>query len=206
MNSAASQVSPIIQWGWAGSALQVESGDLHLVVPFDGGVLVALVDALGHGTEAAAAATAAVAMLETQAGDSVLALMQRCHEGLRKTRGVAMSLASFDARDSSMMWTGVGNVECVLLRAGGTAAQPSEAIALPGGVVGYSLPSLHAKKLHVAPGDTLIMTTDGIRSGFTTGIAITIDPQEIAESVLARFTKGSDDAHVVVARYLGNRS
>lgn len=49
------------------------------------------------------------------------------------------------------------------------------------------------------------MVTDGIRSGFTADLAIASSPQEIAETILARFTKGSDDAHVVVARYLGGR-
>ena len=197
---------PVVAWGWAGNALEGVSGDLHAVVPFDGGALVVLIDGLGHGPEAAAAALAAIPILEAHASDPVLALVQRCHEGLRKTRGAAMSLASFSARNAVITWAGVGNVDGALLRATETPGQTDEALVLYGGVVGYRLPTLHAQTLPVARGDTLVMATDGIRSGFTTGLAITHDPQEIAESVLARFAKGSDDAHVVVARYLGSGS
>ena len=71
-------------------------------------------------------------------------------------------------------------------------------MSVRGGVVGYQLPPLRAETLLVFPGDTLIMATDGIRGGFATGLAIEYGPQEIAESILARFAKGTDDAHIVV--------
>jgi serine/threonine protein phosphatase PrpC len=114
-----------------------------------------------------------------------------------------MSMASFIAGDSSMSWIGVGNVGAVLLRKRGTPEHRDEAIAARGGVVGFQLPPLRAHRLSVFPGDTLIMATDGIRDTFTTGIVMEDRPQESAESILVRFAKGSDDAHVVVVRYVG---
>ena len=192
-----------IEWGAAGSALEMESGDLHVVVPFADGALVALMDGLGHGPEAAAASAAAVPSLRAFGGLSLFTLMEQCHEALHKTRGVAMTLAAFDARNATMSWMGVGNVDGVLLRADDDHEHRSEAIALRGGVVGYRLPALKERALPVSRGDTLIMATDGIRSGFTAGLSVQLGVQEIAESVLARFAKGTDDAHVVVARYLG---
>jgi len=189
-----------IAWGWAGSALELESGDLHVVVPFQGGALVALLDGLGHGPEAAAAASAAAPVLEAHPSESVVLLVQRCHDALRKTRGVVMSLASFHVAASSMTWIGIGNVDGVLLRTNG---QPAEAIVGRGGVVGYQIPALREKTVRVSPGDTLIMTTDGIRGGFIGELVIDDSPQALAELILARFAKGSDDAHVMVARYLG---
>ena len=195
----------VIEWGTAGQALGggQESGDFHVVVPFDGGVLVAVIDGLGHGPEAADAARAAARVLEGHVGEPVLALVARCHEELRRTRGAVMSLASFDARDSSMTAVGVGNVEVVLLRANPRAARPHEAILGRGGIVGYQLPPLRATALSVARDDTLIMTTDGIRSGFTTGLDVTRDPKELAASILAGYRTGSDDALVLVVRYRG---
>jgi hypothetical protein len=147
----------------------------------------------------AAASSAAVPVLEAHAGEPVPALVQHCHDALRKTRGAVMSLASFDEASSSMTWAGVGNVEGILFR----TAHPREVIAVRGGVVGYQLPRIHADTHPVACGDTLIMVTDGIRAPFTIDALAEYQPQEIAESILARFAKGSDDAHVVVARYLG---
>ncbi len=205
MSKAKHPERSVIEWGWAGSALHpVEpSGDLHVVIASPEGALVAVVDGLGHGVEAATAAAAAARLLQSQADESVVALVQRCHEGLLKTRGVVMTLASFKTQDSSMTWVGVGNVEAVLLRADQSKNPLREAISLRGGVVGYQLPPLRASTLPVSPGDTVIMSTDGIRTGFTDCRALERSPQEIAESILAQHSKGSDDAHVVVARYLG---
>ncbi len=57
---------PLIEWGVAAQPLEgeAESGDLHVVQRFPKGVLVAAVDGLGHGPEAAAAARSAVATLK----------------------------------------------------------------------------------------------------------------------------------------------
>jgi negative regulator of sigma-B (phosphoserine phosphatase) len=193
----------VIEWGWAGRALEQLSGDMHAVVERDDGALVALLDGLGHGFEAAEAVRAAMPVIEAHAGASVVELVRQCHDALRKTRGAVMSAAWFDAQDSSMTWTGVGNVDSVLIRAAKHAQARNEAIATRGGVVGYRLPTLHAERHPVSRGDMLVMATDGIRSTFSTGIVTQFSAQEIAESILARFAKGTDDAHVVVARYLG---
>jgi len=202
MTSVAQHERSVLVWGWAGSALESESGDLHVVAPFQGGALVALIDGLGHGPEAAAAARAAAPVLETCPGESVLILVQRCHEALRNTRGAVMNLASFRTVDSSLTWIGIGNIEGMLVHRNGSRG---EAINARSGVVGFQLPTLHARTVSVAPGDTLIMATDGIRRGFTEGLAIAHSPQELAESILARFASSSDDAHVVVARCLEGR-
>jgi phosphoserine phosphatase RsbX len=195
----------VVEWGSAGAAIEgeVESGDAHVVAGFPHGTLVGLVDGLGHGPEAAAAAGEAVRLLEAHAGKPVLDLVERCHEALRYTRGAVMSLASFDARTASMTWIGIGNVEGILLRAPGAASPAREGIGLRGGVVGYQLPPLRASTLSVSPGDTLVLATDGIRSGFVAGLAPRGSPQELADSILARFARGSDDALVLVARYVG---
>ena len=193
----------VVEWGWAGRALEGPSGDGHVVAGFPGGTVVALLDGLGHGPEAAAAVAAAVPVLRKRAGEPVLELLHACHEAMRATRGAVMTLASLRVADSSMSWVGVGNVEGVLLRAHDSAGGSREAIAARSGVVGFRLPELRETTMHVARGDTLILATDGIRGGFTEGLALGAPPQEIAESIVARFTKGTDDAHVVVARYLG---
>src|SRR5256885_6028210 len=85
----------LIEWGVASLALpgEAESGDRHLVKPVGTGVLVAVVDGLGHGAEAAAAAQAAVAALERHATESPVPLIERCHRALQGTRGVVMSVA-----------------------------------------------------------------------------------------------------------------
>ncbi len=206
MTAADAPGSSVIEWGWAGRALVEPSGDMHAVVERDDGALVALLDGLGHGFEAAQAVREAVPVIEAQAGPSVVELVQKCHQALHKTRGAVMTVAWFDANDASMTWTGVGNVDGVLMRGAANRQSRNEAISTRGGVVGYRLPTLRAERHAVSAGDLLVMATDGIRSTFSSGIVTQFTAQEIAESILVRYSKGNDDAHVLVARYLGVRS
>ena len=196
----------LIDWGVATLTLpgERESGDLHLVKPVRAGVLVSVVDGLGHGADAAAAARAAVAALNRHAQESVLLLLQRCHEALAGTRGVVVSVALFDRTDGSMTWLGVGNVEGVLLYADAGGRRGRERLVTRGGIVGSELPPLRAEVLAVAPGDTLVLATDGIQSGFADELTVDAPPQQLADQILARSGKSTDDALVLVARYVGD--
>jgi hypothetical protein len=196
----------LLDWAVASAAMpgQSVSGDQHLVQSFPGGALVAAVDGLGHGAEAAAAAQLAVKTLRANAQQSVLPLLQLCHETLRETRGVVLTLASFKALDGTITWLGVGDVEGKLLRADAAEMHAREYVLLHGGVVGLQMPPLRAFVIPVRQGDTLILATDGIRSGFAEGLPLEASPQHIADRILARNAKGTDDALVVVARYLGD--
>lgn len=182
---------------------QTVSGDRHMVHSFTDGVLVAVADGLGHGVEAAAAADAAVRTLEGHAGEPLISLLRHCHEALRSTRGVVMSLASLNARERTMTWLGVGNVEGVLLRANPEASRQAEMLLLRGGVVGGKLPSLLAAATSIAHGDTLIFATDGIRNGFAQDLSPEEPPQRIADRVMAGYRRKTDDALVLVVRYVG---
>src|SRR5438309_2088873 len=119
-----------IEWAVAELAQpgQSESGDRHLVLPTPDGGLVAVVDGLGHGAEAASAAKAAVRSLERHGQAPIIPLIKACHQSLAGTRGVVMSIAAFDARAETMTWVGVGNVEGVLLRAQATVRPHRESL------------------------------------------------------------------------------
>ena len=206
MNTSTPPAWSILEWGAAGLGLELPSGDLHVVRPFPDGALVALIDGLGHGPKAAQASRAAGAVLEADPQAPVGDLIRACHDALKKTRGAVMTLASFNARLSTLTWTGVGNVDGLLLRASPVHCQPHAAILLRGGVVGFQLPPLREETLTVSPGDTLVMATDGIRSGFAEDVSVGDAPAQTAEDILRRFGKTSDDALVVVARYRGAAS
>jgi len=130
-------------------------------------------------------------------------LLKRCNEQVRNTRGVVMSLALINVREETLTWLGVGNVEGVLLRADAGAKPSRESILLRGGLLGYQLPPLHASVVTLSRGDTLIFATDGIHTGFAEGVNIKEPAQQIAEKICKRHHKGTDDALVLVARYLG---
>ncbi len=195
----------LVHWGVATLALegQTESGDLHLVSAVEDGVLAAVVDGLGHGEEAAAAARLAVSTLERHAEEPPLSLLQRCHVALKGSRGVVMSIARFEARRGTMTWLGVGNVEGVLHHADRPERSARAALVTRGGIVGSEVPAVHAAVIPVSAGDTLVFATDGIGTGFLADVSACDEPQRLADQILSRYGKGTDDALVLVARYLG---
>lgn len=195
-----------LELGVAGRAMPGEkvSGDAHVVATRGSEcALLAVVDGLGHGLDAASAARLAVETLGRYTHKTVVSLVRECHQALIGTRGVTLTLADFNAMDETMTWLSIGNVEGMLIRADRTARPAREAIIMRGGVVGYELPVLRAAVIAVSPGDTLYFATDGIEASFSEQTSQAASPQEQADAILERYAKASDDALVLVARYLG---
>ena len=194
---------PIVDWAVSGRALpgELESGDAHLVARLPGGALVAVVDGLGHGLEAAQAARHAVATMRADPGKPVADILLACHQELRKTRGAVISLASF--QPGIMTWLGVGNVEGLLFGVGPRGSPIRESLLLRSGVVGYQIPPLRPASLRIHAGDTLVLATDGISTRFGDHVPLADRPQDIADEILRRYGKATDDALVLVARYMG---
>ena len=178
-----------------------ESGDQYLVCCNQHGVLAAAIDGVGHGAEAANAAKAASAILRNGIGEPVLSLVAACHEKLRPTRGVVLSLASVDVKHGLMTWLGVGNVHGVLARANKTNSQ--ETLLLRGGVIGDHLPQLQAAVIPVGHGDMLVFATDGVRADFAATVSALENPQRAADRILKGFANRSDDALVLALRITG---
>ena len=181
---------------------QTVSGDTHVIIPFNEGLLVAVIDGLGHGPEAAIASMAAVKTLEECAGQNVISIIKQCHEHLHGTRGVVMSIASFNTEENTMTWLAVGNIEGYVIRANpGINDRPC--ILMRAGVVGHSLPPLRADTIRINSGDTLVMATDGIKGGFSSVLNSNASPQIIADNIMNRFARETDDALIVAVRWLG---
>lgn len=178
-----------------------ESGDRHVLVSRADRILLAAIDGIGHGESAAAAAEIAAALLEAHPTRSLADLIHSCHDALRHTRGVVMSLASFLPRQGLLEWLGVGNVQTVLQRAGAARGTIQEVLLLRAGVVGAQLPPLQAATLSVSKGDTLVFATDGIHGEFVSGLSPLEPPQKCADRILQLHSRGNDDALVLVARF-----
>jgi len=207
MSARMDRQKALLDWSVAARPLSGESvcGDLHLVKRFKHGALLAVVDGVGHGEEAVSAAQIAVALLEKNAEDSTIALVKSCHLALASTRGVVMTLASLNEQTNKLTWLGVGNVEARLLRAAPAGQLPSESVLLRGGLVGYHLPELQFGVVDIRPGDLLIFATDGIHPDFDHRVNRTESSKQIADGIMSQHFKGTDDALVLVARYLGRQ-
>ncbi len=177
------------------------SGDLGVVRSVQGGLVLAAIDGLGHGEAArSAAGEAAQVVAHAQDGD-VMALMAACHEALAGTRGAAVSLAFLPLPGRTVTWLALGDVEGRLLR-GGRPGPGDRSLLLPGGVAGHDLPTLVPETLEVAPGDVLVLATDGVDPGFADALELSGSAEEIGERILRGHWDRTDDALVLVLRRL----
>jgi phosphoserine phosphatase RsbX len=192
-----------LEWAVAAHTLagERESGDLALVMPLGGRTLFAVVDGLGHGEEAAVPARLAIETLQAHARESVPELVHRCHRALLGTRGAVIALA-VAGDDGALTWTGVGNVEAVLVRREPAGGSAREYAVVLGGVLGMRLPRLRPRETTLASGDELIFATDGISRSFVDDL-VDGSPKRQAEHILRRHATGRDDALVLVGRYGG---
>jgi len=195
----------VLERGVAGQAHEGEgrSGDLAVFAPSERGGLVAVIDGLGHGDAAADASELAAAIIKSHTHYPPQQLLERCHEELRRTRGAVMTLAWFDLEARTMEWTGVGNVEARFVRAGAGAGARHDSPVVLGGVVGYNLPQVRMGTVALEPGDAVAMATDGVAADYSVSLEPGVPAQQLAERVLEKHGKGTDDALAVVVRYLG---
>ena len=195
----------MVEYGVAKYVLpgQGESGDHHLVCCNRNGILIAAIDGIGHGEEAASVSKTAAALIRSSADEPIISLVERCHEKLRSTRGVVLSLAFVEPERGMMTWLGVGNVQGVLMRSDARNGNAQESLLLRAGVVGSQLPALQATVLPIAKGDTLFFATDGIRSDFPATLSARENPQRAADRILEQYRSGNDDALVLVTRIAG---
>jgi phosphoserine phosphatase RsbX len=196
-----------IEWGMAMRCRRGEatSGDLAVVSLLPEGVLVAGIDGLGHGDEAARAARKAAEVVRQSPSQDLVLLVQRCHDALKGTRGAAITLAFVSLSEGGVTWLGVGNVEGRVLSGDPSAAQPKGSLPLGTGVPGHELPPVRATKVDLRTGDVIVLATDGVASAFADSLDVSGSTQAISERILSDHWKPLDDGLVVTVRYLGGR-
>lgn len=167
--------------------------------------LFGVIDGLGHGEPAAAAANCATEVLKRAAGQPLEALIGLCHRELATTRGAAITLASIDFRAETLQWLGVGNVTAVLLVRNANGVATRAASRLTGGIVGYRMPELSpVEPIAIRPGSLMIMTTDGIADPYLDGVDFAASADAITRQIMGEHSKLTDDALVLVARHRGS--
>lgn len=180
-------------------------GDRMIAVDVDGtAALIGVLDGLGHGTEAAEAASCGVDVLRAARAEPLDVLVQRCHRALSGTRGVAMTLARIDFRTDTLSWAGIGNVAADLVAKHPAGLEVRSSARLAGGIVGYRIPeALTPQEVPIRPGDLLVITSDGIVEDHLDDIDFAASSLAIADQILRRHAKDSDDALVLAARHRG---
>lgn len=190
----------LIEWGAAGRPCggQWESGDGYLVKLPSQTAVIAVVDGVGHGSEAARAARTALAVVDAFATAPPVELLYRCHEALRATRGVVMTVAWIDAHKRKLQWMGIGNVATTLIH--GNLSTPREHLITRGGLLGHQIPHVAVASTPISSGDSLVFVTDGVRWDPRAGAFPAADPARAARRLLDDHANPGDDALALVVR------
>ncbi|HWE62357.1 MAG TPA: SpoIIE family protein phosphatase [Chloroflexota bacterium] len=171
------------------------------MVQWHGGACrVAVIDGLGHGPAAAAAAQRATDTLIAYPALSPGEAVQACHHALHGTRGAVVSIAGIDPGAGQLTYAGVGNVEAQLWQHGRT-----QRLIAYRGIVGQSLPPVRPYVVSLEREWLLLLHTDGVSARFAVETLPEFTgptPGSLATAVLAGWGRDTDDATVVVARSL----
>lgn len=201
-----------IEWATAGRPRPGEQicGDRSIAIGVEGGAaLFGVLDGLGHGPAAANAAIAAMEALERAHQERLEVLVQLCHRVLGGTRGAAMTLARIDFDTNMLSWTGVGNVTADLVAKAARGIYVRSSARLAAGIVGYRIPEVlpaqvvSTQVVSMRTGDLLIITSDGIAGDYLDNIDFAASAEVIAEQILGKHAKETDDAMVLAARHRG---
>lgn len=170
------------------------NGDAYLIKTWDSHVLIALIDGLGHGEEAAAASSVARNFVDERFTLDIKEIISGLHERLRRTRGAAVGLLRIDQAEKKFAFCGVGNIEVRVL------SEPSMHPLSVEGVVGMN--RIRIKKFEYSYNSlkAIILYSDGISSNFDfPGSISLVDPQKTADSILSQWRSEWDDATIIVA-------
>jgi len=120
------------------------------------------------------------------------------------SRGAAMTLVSIDFQASRLSWTGIGNVSANLVAKSVSGVQVRSSARLIGGIVGYRIPETRpAQVVSMRTGDLLVVASDGIAAEYLDHIDFAASAADIAEQILSKHAKDTDDAAVLAARHRG---
>jgi phosphoserine phosphatase RsbX len=169
---------------------EFQSGDAAVIRAEDGVTLLALVDVLGHGPEAAQVAAVAVRHLRATPLANAAAVMNGLHDALRGTRGAAAAVCLL--RDHRLDGCGVGNVEVRVLGS-------PVAILLTPGIVGQRMHRLREFGGSLRVGDRVVCFSDGIMSQTPFTDLRRLPPGETCTVVMRDHRRSYDDATVVIA-------
>jgi anti-sigma regulatory factor (Ser/Thr protein kinase) len=158
-----------------------------------------LADGLGHGPDAAIASSTAVDILYKHPDLSATEMLAAVHDALRHTRGAAVSIAELDKERGTVAFAGLGNVCGIIF----SDDAPPRRMVSTNGTAGLEARHLREFTYPWTEGATLVLHSDGISTHWNLsdypGLTAH-DPAIVAGVVYRDFSRGNDDATIVVAK------
>lgn len=162
--------------------------------------VLAVADGLGHGPEAARAATAALEIIDSHWKQECAAMFSLCDDRLRNTRGAALAIAIVEHSDGVVTVGSIGNIRTQLLHGLKMHRFPATR-----GIVGTPHQTVELRRAPLHTGNSLVMFSDGIDEyaplrGYFEGAKPSA--QQLAEVILAEHAHGKDDASVLIYHHV----
>ena len=178
---------------------EVVCGDSWITRWFADGWVCAVVDGLGHGVIASDAATAIIdAVRRAPARLSPVEIVEAAHQAAKPTRGAAFGVAVFDEAAGIVRFAGIGNIAAVVLN----GAERRHLVS-HNGIIGHEYRKVSEFSHPWRPRSSLVLLSDGIATQWDLerypGL-LARDSSLIAGVLYRDFTRGSDDATVVVLK------
>jgi hypothetical protein len=170
-----------------------KAGDAFVVESTPVGLLIALIDGLGHGQHAASAASSAAEAIRSSVRARPAEILELCHRTLQRGRGAAISIVAIDHLGNGS-FAGVGNVRVRLHPESGSTPV---LLAAPG-IVGHKMRPVKETPFRLA--------VDGVGILFSDGVTSRVDPlglesktlADAATTLLATYAHRTDDASLVL--------
>ena len=174
------------------------SGDACSVADVGQTTRILVADGLGHGVDAEAAASKAVAVFDADHRSGVGEVLEAIHRALRSTRGAAVAIAEIDPDRRTLRYAGIGNISGSINGRDGTRNLVSH-----NGIVGHAIRRIQEFSYELPPNATVVLHSDGLRSRWTLdgypGL-MRRDPTLVAAVLFRDFERGRDDVTALVAR------
>lgn len=174
------------------------NGDAFAICRAQGGMVLALIDGLGHGHFAHRAAQAARQYVEGHYERPLAEIFHGAARACRGTRGVVMALARIDPLRQTLAFASIGNIEARLV-----GGPHHSGFVVRRGILGVQAPSPVVTEHPWRPGLALILHTDGLRSHWKWADFAQFRDEpapRLAHLLLHRLAKDDDDATVLVAK------
>lgn len=160
---------------------------------------VMVADGLGHGLLAHEASTRALEIFSANRNQPLPLLMELVHQGLKSTRGAAVSIAKLNFETGILDFIGVGNIRCLLLE-----QEKMKTLVCQSGTAGLQIRLAKLFSLPWTKTNLLILHSDGINTRWDLNNyqgLLTRHPSIIAAVLYRDANRNSDDVTVFIGGY-----
>ena len=173
-------------------------GDQTLIIENDTYILLAVFDGAGHGPSANNISRQAENIIKNLAFKFPLEqIIERLHSDLTGTIGGVVAICQIEKQTAFCTCLGVGNIYIKAF-----PAKPDR-IIIRGGVLGYEITRPKINHFTLAPGEIIVLMSDGIQENFHTDDIpdfYTLSAGQICSILIDYFSKTLDDASVIALK------